>query len=80
MLTIVQTIIYNITGKKNITYDTDFIKDLELNSFDIVNIVGAFEDYFDVTIPTREVWQIHQVSDVLKYMSDRGIELPGDKA
>ena len=48
----------------------------ELNSFDVMNIVCAFEEYFDVTIPTRDVWKMHQVKDVIKYMEDKGIDLP----
>ena len=76
MLKLIQEIIYNVTGKSNITDDTDFVKDLELNSFDVMNIVCAFEEYFDVTIPTRDVWKMHQVKDVIKYMEDKVIDLP----
>ena len=65
-----------IRDRSNITDDTDFVKDLELNSFDVMNIVCAFEEYFDVTIPTRDVWKMHQVKDVIKYMEDKGIDLP----
>jgi len=67
-LKLVQTIVYEKTGKRGITSDTDFIKDLELNSFDIMNLVCAFEDYFDVSIPTRDVWTMHKVSDVVAYI------------
>ena len=73
MLELIQDIIYNVTGKKGITYDTDFIRDLGLNSFDIMNIICAFEDNFGITIPTRDVWQLHQVRDVIAYMRKRGI-------
>ena len=72
MLEIVQEIVYRVTGKQNITPETDFIKDLELNSFDIMNIVCAFEQQFDVTIPTRDVWKLRQVKDVLAYMKECG--------
>ncbi|MEA4853036.1 MAG: phosphopantetheine-binding protein [Christensenella sp.] len=72
MLEIVQEIVYKVTGKQNITPETDFIKDLELNSFDIMNIVCAFEQQFDVTIPTRDVWKLRQVKDVLSYMKEFG--------
>ena len=72
MLELIQKIIFNVTGKTNITPDTDFIKDLELNSFDVMNIICEFEDYFDVSIPTRDVWQLHNVSDVMSYMKKNG--------
>ncbi len=73
MLKIVEEIIYTVTGKRNITDDTDFIKDLELNSFDIMNIVCAFEERFQITIPTRDVWKIHQVKDAVRYLQEKGI-------
>ncbi len=73
MLQVIREIIYNVTGKSNLTDDTDFIKDLELNSLDIMNIVCAFEERFDVSIPTRDVWQMRQVRDVMEYMRVKGI-------
>ena len=73
MLDLISKIICNITGKKDITPDTDLIKDLELTSFDVMNIICAFEERFDTTIPTRDVWNLHQVSDIIEYMRKRGI-------
>lgn len=69
----IQDTVYSVTGKKGLVYDTDFVKDLELNSFDIMNMIGAFEDYFDVEIPNRDVWQLRQVKDVIRYMMEKGI-------
>ena len=73
MFEIVKKLITEVTGKTNITYDTDFVQDLELNSFDIMNIVCAFEDYYDTTIPTRDVWNLRQVKDVIAYMEAHGV-------
>ena len=64
----IQEIVANVTGKKGLVYETDFVKDLSLNSFDIMNIVCAFEDHFDVDIPSKDVWKMHQVQDVIDYM------------
>ena len=60
MLERLEEIIYQVTGKNNLnlTDDTDFVKDLELNSFDVMNIISALEDLYDVDIPTRDVWQL----------------------
>lgn len=74
MLELIQKIICKVTGKSNITLDTDFITDLELNSFDVMNIVCEFEEYFDMSIPTRDVWQLHKVSDVIEYAKKLGLE------
>lgn len=73
LLQTVQRIIFEVTGKKNIGMETDFIKDLALNSFDIMNIVCAFEDHYNMTVPTRDVWQMRQVKDVIDYMDKLGI-------
>jgi len=76
MLQLIQEIIYNVTGKKDITYETDFVQDLALNSFDVMNIISAFEDHFDTTIPTREVWGLRQVKDVVDYLARLGFTEP----
>ncbi|MGM9568092.1 MAG: acyl carrier protein [Clostridia bacterium] len=73
MIDVIREIVYNVTGKENLEMDTDFLKDLGLNSFDIMNIVCAFEERYDITVPTRDVWQLRQVSDVVKYLADKGI-------
>ena len=69
----IEDAIYKITGQKGLVYDTDFVKDLGLNSFDIMNIVCAFEDHFDIDIPTRDVWTMHHVEDVINYMIKNNI-------
>ena len=76
MLEFIQSVIYDVTGKKGITYETDFLQDLALNSFDVMNIISAFEDHFDTTIPTRDVWQLHQVKDVIEYLARLGFTQP----
>ena len=76
MFEIVKEIVYKVTSKTGLTMDTDFVTDLELNSFDVMNIVCAFEDRFDTTIPTRDVWKMRRVSDVLDYMQKHGITEP----
>ena len=73
VLELIQKIVYEVSGREGLTYDTDFVQDLGLSSFDIMNIVCAFEDHFDTEIPTRDVWQLHQVQDVIAYMKKKGI-------
>ncbi|MBE6895662.1 MAG: acyl carrier protein [Ruminococcaceae bacterium] len=68
----IKDVVGKVTGKKNIIYDTDFVKDLGLNSFDIMNIVCVFEDKFDTEIPSRDVWKLHTVKDVIDYMIKHG--------
>ena len=74
MLEFFQDVIFQITGKSGVTLDTDFVQDLELNSFDIMNIIAAFEDEYDISIPTRDVWQLHEVKDAIAYLRKRGVK------
>lgn len=74
MLSDIQKIVYKVTGKKNITDDTDFIKDLKLNSLEIMNIVCAFEEKYGIKIPNRDVWKMHKVKDVENYLIKKGVK------
>ena len=76
MLELIQDIVYQATGKTGVTYDTDFIQDLALNSFDIMNMICIFEDRYDIEIPTRDVWPLKQVRDVIEYLRQRGVTQP----
>lgn len=76
MLEFIQSVIYDVTGKTGITYETDFVQDLALNSFDVMNIIRTFEEHFDIDIPTREVWPLHQVKDVIDYLARKGFSEP----
>lgn len=77
LFTLIENIVFKITGKKQITYDTDFIQDLALSSFDIMRIVNEFEEVFDTEIPNRDVWQMHKVQDVIDYMKAHDLtEIP----
>ena len=67
-------IIYEVTGKKGITYDTDFVQDLHLTSFDVMNIIGVIETRYDVEIPTRDAWKLITVKDAIQYMEKKGLK------
>jgi len=73
LFSVIGDTVYRVTGKKGIVMDTDLVKDLGLTSLDVMNIICAFEDRYDVEIPTREVWKLHTVRDVIDYMIKKGI-------
>ena len=70
----IQDTVGTVTGKKGLVYDTDFVKDLGLSSFDIMNLVCIFEEQFDIEIPNRDIWHIHQVKDVIQYLMKKDIQ------
>lgn len=69
---IIEETIYQITGIKNLTYDTNFVTDLALNSLDVANLVCAFEERFLTEIPLKDVWQLNLVKDVVDYLMQNG--------
>lgn len=51
-----------------ITLKTDLVNDLDFNSLDVVNIVVAFEDEFEIEIPDRAIRDLSTVEDIVKYL------------
>ncbi|WP_243099235.1 MULTISPECIES: phosphopantetheine-binding protein [Clostridia] len=68
MLHIVEEIVDEVTGVQHLTMDTEFVKDLALNSMDVANLVCAFEEKFQAEIPMKDVRNLMVVRDVIQYM------------
>ena len=61
---------YTETPASEITLKTDLVKDLDLNSLDVVNIVVSFEDEFEIEIPDRVISTLTKVEDIVKYLEE----------
>jgi acyl carrier protein len=57
--------------RKTITRETDLIKDLSINSIDIVNLVVDMEQEFDIEIPDRQIGKFVVVGDIVDYIDKR---------
>ena len=57
--------------EKKITLKTDFLKDLDVESLDLVDLVTAFEDKYGVEIADKDVKNLHTVGDVIDYIKER---------
>lgn len=51
-----------------ITSETTFIDDLGADSLDVVELIMAFEEEFDMEIPEAEAEKISTVGDVVEYI------------
>ena len=51
----------------SITMETSFIDDLDADSIEILEMVVAFEDEFQVEIPEEEIEKIKTVGDIVTY-------------
>ena len=58
------------TGMKDLTINEDAVlrTDLEINSYDFVQIICAIEDEFDIEIPDKELARMLTVKDVIEYI------------
>lgn len=53
-----------------ITSETTFIDDLGADSLDVVELIMAFEEEFDMEIPEVEAEKISTVGDVVDYIKE----------
>ena len=67
----IKKIVFNVAGARHITMDTDLVKDLSLNSFDVVNMLAAVEQAFGIEISIQDVWELNQVKDIMVYLKRR---------
>ncbi len=59
---------YTEVPASDITEDKDLIKDLELTSLDVLDLIAAFEDAFDVEISDEDVKSFHTVKDIKDWL------------
>lgn len=64
----VEEIIRDVIGVEMITMDTEFVRDLALNSMDLANLVCEFENRFQIEVNLREVKNMMQIKDVVEYI------------
>ena len=56
--------------RDEVTEDSSFIDDLGADSLDVVELVMAFEEEFDVEIPDEDAEKIRTVEDAVNYLED----------
>ena len=57
-----------IEDEETITMDTTFIDDLGADSLDIVELIMALEEEFDIEIPEADAEKISTVGEVVEYI------------
>lgn len=55
----------------DITVESSFTGDLGLTSFDLVAIIGEFEDEYNIEIPDEDIRMLITVKDALDYLEER---------
>ena len=71
---VIRLSIDQLCGDKNpvpeITRSTSFINDLEADSLDLVELIMAIEDEFDLQIPDENSERISTVGDAVDYIEE----------
>ena len=55
----------------SVTKEASFIDDLGADSLDVVELVMALEEEFDMEIPDADAEKISTVNDVVEYIKDK---------
>ena len=59
-----------IDNPEEITMNTSFVEDLEADSLDLVELIMAIEDEFNLSVEDEEVEKIKTVGDVVNFIAD----------
>ncbi len=69
--TIITPYVQNEEGLTTLTEDTDFIKDLEINSANLVDVVLDVEDEFDIEIDNESMEKMLTVKASITVIEDK---------
>ncbi len=58
-------------SEDTVTKEASFIDDLGADSLDVVELIMALEEEFDMEIPDADAEKIATVNDVIEYIRDR---------
>jgi acyl carrier protein len=54
--------------------DKSFAKDLAADSLDLVELIAAVEDKYDVELPEAELEKMKMIGDLWKFLEDKAAE------
>lgn len=55
----------------DITMESSLEEDLEADSLDVVDIITALEDEFDIQMPQEDLKEMEKVSDLVSYIESK---------
>lgn len=66
-----QMLIDQLDVDENIlTMDTDIANDLDADSLDVVELIMAIEDEFNIAIPDEKIESIKTIGDLVKFIEE----------
>lgn len=58
----------------SLTEETSLKKDLGMDSLELLSVVMAIEEEYDLEVPEDELNQVDTLGDLVEYLKGRGIE------
>jgi len=59
--------------KNIVNENTNLLKDLEIESLDLVDLVAAFEKQYNFEIPDKDIKELQTVNDIIKYIESKNV-------
>jgi len=59
---------------EQVQLDVSFARDLAADSLDLVELIAAVEDKYDVELPEEELEKMKHISDLWKYLEAKSAE------
>ncbi len=59
--------------KENIKENANLIRDLELESLDLVDLIAAFEKKYNIEILDKDIKNLQTVDDIVKYIESKHV-------
>lgn len=59
---------YTEIPPEKINSESRLAEELGLNSLDLMNVIIAFEAYFDIEIPENDIQGLYRISDIVEYL------------
>lgn len=73
MLEKIKSLIYPVLTDKNVTIDenTVIMRDLGINSYDVVELICVLEDEFDISVPDKKIKSFITIADIMKFIEEQ---------
>jgi acyl carrier protein len=62
---------------EQVQMDVSFARDLAADSLDLVELIAAVEDKYDVELPDSELEQMKNVGDLWKFLEEKAAQRAG---
>ena len=59
--------------KENIKENANLVRDLELESLDLVDLIAAFEKKYNIEILDKDIKNLQTVDDIIKYIESKNV-------